>query len=59
MGEVMGYKNFCAACSGSRKEGGVLFCREKESRFYGLAVGSILLAPCMKRKKEGEGGEKE
>lgn len=55
MREILGYNNFCSACKGSRKKNGKLMCRDKDSKFYGLTVNHVLLAPCMKRKVYGEG----
>lgn len=52
MSDVLGYKNFCSACKGSMEENGELVCRDKNGRFYGLPVKQVLMAPCMKRKKE-------
>lgn len=49
-----GYKDFCAACKGSREENGKLVCEDKQGRFYGLTVNHVLLAPCMKLKDEIE-----
>lgn len=51
MCEVLGYRNFCSACKGSRKENGKLICGDKNGRFYKLPVKSVLMAPCMKPKK--------
>ncbi|TGY90863.1 hypothetical protein E5329_23790 [Petralouisia muris] len=60
MCEVLGYKNFCSACKGSREENGELLCADKNGKFYGLPVTGVLMAPCM-RKRNGiglEGGKR-
>lgn len=51
MCEVLGYKNFCSACRESRKESGELVCGDENGRFYKLPVKNVLMAPCMKPKK--------
>lgn len=48
MCEVLGYNNFCSACKGSREENGELVCKDKDGKFYGIAVKQVLMAPCMK-----------
>ena len=50
MSEILGYKNFCSVCKGSKEENGELMCKDKDGRFYGLSVKNVLLAPCIKRK---------
>lgn len=50
MCDILGYRNFCAACKGSAKENEELMCRDEEGRFYGLPVKNVLLAPCFKPK---------
>ncbi len=57
MCDILGYKNFCSACKGSRKENGELICRAEDGRFYGLPVKQVLMAPCMKPKIKGCSGE--
>lgn len=52
MREVLGYRNFCSACQGSREENGELVCKDKNGRFYGLTVKHVLLAPCVKPKEK-------
>lgn len=52
MSDILGYKNFCSSCKGSKEENGGLVCGDKNGRFYGLPVKQVLMAPCMKRKKE-------
>ena len=51
MSDVLGYKNFCSACKGSREENGELICKDANGKFYGLPVKCVLMAPCMKLKK--------
>lgn len=52
MSDILGYKNFCSSCKGIKEENGELVCRDKNGKFYGLPVKQVLMAPCMKRKKE-------
>lgn len=51
MKDVLGYKNFCSACKEIREENGELVCGDKNRKFYGLPVGQVLMAPCLKPKK--------
>lgn len=53
MSDILGYKNFCSSCKGSKEENGELVCGDKNGRFYSLPVKQVLMAPCMKHKKEG------
>lgn len=52
MKDVLGYKNFCAACKESREKNGELVCRNEKGKFYGLPVGQVLMAPCLMPKKQ-------
>lgn len=52
MCEVLGYKNFCSACKGSKEKNGVLICGDKDGKFYKLPVKNVLMAPCMKLKEK-------
>ncbi|MDE7205161.1 MAG: hypothetical protein K2O91_25410 [Lachnospiraceae bacterium] len=52
MKDVLGYNNFCSVCEGNREENGKLVCRNKKGKFYGLPVGQVLMAPCLKPKKQ-------
>lgn len=54
MCETLGVRNFCSNCKGSGIENGVLTCRDKAGRFYGLPVSNVLCAPCIKVRQKGD-----
>jgi len=54
MGGKLGYINFCMPCKESIQRGKDIICTNKGSRFYGLVVNQVCLAPCFEAKSKAE-----